>query len=100
MNPQRAIYGSPILHELRVLKIIPISIRLRQGVQIYWKSIVGMRDLLLYILYVMVVVAVFCLEMFMGTLTQHCVKKQLNPANDEIWSRFSNNSGMLCYDSE
>lgn len=92
INPQDAIYYSPVLCELRVLKICSLSLSLRRTVKIYWQSLVKMRDLLLYILFTMFVVAVLCVQMYQGLLTQRCVKE---PKNGEVWSSFTGNPGEL-----
>lgn len=100
INPQEAIYGCPILCELRVLKICSISLSLRRTANVYWLSLLKMRDLLLYISFTMAVVAVMCLEMYMGVLSQRCVKMPLQARSDQGWSHFTKNQGKFhstCY---
>lgn len=93
IDPEKAVYGSPFLCELRVLKICSLSLSMRRTVLVYWRSLVKMRDLLLYILFAMIVISVMCLEMYMGVLTQKCVRKPLDVGNDEFWSTYTSNSG-------
>lgn len=69
--PNEPIY----LCELRVLKICSISLNLRRTINIYWDSLVKMRDLLLYIVFTMFVVSVMCLITYQGQLSQRCVPK-------------------------
>lgn len=93
INPQDAIYGRPILVELRVLKIVSNSLCLRRTFQLYWKSLLALRDLLLYILYCMIIISVLCVQLYMGVLTQRCVKAPLTNLNDADWSSFTTDRG-------
>lgn len=97
-DPAKAIYGKPLLCELRVLKIVPNSLSLRRTFARYWKSFLDMRDLLLYIMFVMFIVAVLCVHMYMGVLQQHCVKKPLASMSVASWTEFTSNPGtaILC----
>lgn len=74
MQPKEALYYGPVLCELRVLKICSVSLNLRRTINIYWDSLVKMRDLLLYIVFTMFVVAVLCMA-YQGSLSQRCVPK-------------------------
>lgn len=95
VDPEKAIYECPFLCELRVLKLCSLSLGLRRTINIYWQSLVKMRDLLLYILFAMVVISVICLEMYMGILGQRCVKIPRNVRSDAQWSDFTTDSGKL-----
>lgn len=75
IQPNDALYYGPVLCELRVLKICSVSLNLRRTINIYWDSLVKMRDLLLYIVLTMFVVAVLSLTIYQGSLSQRCVPK-------------------------
>lgn len=95
IDPENGIRYFPPLCELRVLKICSISLSLRRTVEVYWRSLVKMRDLLLYILFAMFVASVACMQMYMGVLSQHCVKIPNGFRGDEAWSNFVNDPGEL-----
>lgn len=95
LNPQDAIYSSPVLSEFRVLKICSLSLSLRRALQVYWQSLLKMRDLLLYILFIIIVISVMCLQIYMGILLRNCVKVPVDVRSDEAWSSFTSNSGKL-----
>lgn len=95
IDPTKAIYGKPFLCELRALKIISNSLSLRCTFDRYWKSFLAMRDLLLYIIFILFIVSVICVHMYMGVLKQHCVKKPLSPMSASAWNEFTLNRGEL-----
>lgn len=96
INPENGIRYFPHLSELRVLKICSISLSLRRTVNVYWQSLMKMRDLLLYIVYAMIVVSVVCLQIYMGVLSQRCVKIPPNGLRgDNSWSNITNDPGEL-----
>lgn len=95
LDPQEAIFSSPVLSEFRILKICSLSLSLRRTWSIYWQSLVKMRDLLLFIFFTIFVISVMCLQLYMGILTQKCVKLPVGAKSDEVWSNFTSNSGKL-----
>ncbi|XP_055311841.1 sodium channel protein para-like [Sitodiplosis mosellana] len=97
MNPEKAIYECPTLCELRVLKICSLSLALRRTINIYWQSLLKMRSLFLYILFAMAVISVMCLQMYMGTLSQRCVKVPRD-GRWHKWSDFTGNSANFIYE--
>ncbi|KAJ6641281.1 Sodium channel protein PaFPC1 [Pseudolycoriella hygida] len=60
--------------ELRILKIISYSLHLRQTIRLYWSSFKILRDLIIYMGLMLAILSTLFLQIYMGTLTQACVK--------------------------
>ena len=87
---------SPTLSELRVLKIASYAFDLRKTINLILESVVKLRDLLVFFVYVIFVFAVLGLQTYMGVLTQKCVKTppiSLGDWTDRIWDEFIRKEG-------
>lgn len=66
--------GTFYLAELRILTIISYSLNLRKTIRLYWSSCKLLRDLIIYMGLMLAILSTFFLQIYMGLLTQACVK--------------------------